>query len=101
MSSLRGWTLEELPMATRTITEGISVARRRRFSETYIGEWLMTTDHKKLGIMYIVTAFFFFLVGGVDALLIRTHLAVPNGKFLTPESYAQFFTIHATPITFS
>src|SRR6266404_5851045 len=100
MSFLRGWTLEELPMATRTITEGISVARRRRFSETYIGEWLMTTDHKKLGIMYIVTAFFFFLVGGVDALLIRTQLAVPNGKVLTPEIYDQIFTMHGTTMIF-
>src|SRR6266446_722333 len=100
MSFLRGWTLEELPMATRTITEGISVARRRRFSETYIGEWLMTTDHKKLGIMYIVTAFFFFLVGGVDALLIRTQLAVPNGKVLTPEVYNQIFTMHAVTMIF-
>jgi cytochrome c oxidase subunit I len=87
-------------MATRTITEGISVARRRRFSETYIGEWLMTTDHKKLGIMYIVTAFFFFLVGGVDALLIRTQLAVPNGKVLTPEIYDQIFTMHGTTMIF-
>jgi cytochrome c oxidase subunit I len=87
-------------MATRTITEGISVARRRRLSETYIGEWLMTTDHKKLGIMYIVTAFFFFLVGGVDALLIRTQLAEPNGKVLTPEIYNQIFTMHGTTMIF-
>jgi len=87
-------------MATRTITEGISVARRRRFSETYIGEWLMTTDHKKLGIMYIVTAFFFFLVGGVDALLIRTQLAEPNGKVLSPEVYNQIFTMHGTTMIF-
>ncbi len=60
----------------------------------------MTTDHKKLGIMYIVTAFFFFLVGGVDALLIRTQLAVPNGKVLTPEIYDQIFTMHGTTMIF-
>src|SRR5438093_13673550 len=87
-------------MATRTITEGVTVARRRRLSETYIGEWIMTTDHKKIGIMYIVTAFFFFLVGGVDALLIRTQLAVPNGKVLTPEVYNQIFTMHAVTMIF-
>ncbi len=87
-------------MATRTITEGVTIARRRRLSETYIGEWIMTTDHKKIGIMYVVTAFFFFLVGGVDAMLIRTQLAVPNGKVLSPEVYNQVFTMHAVTMIF-
>src|SRR5215469_14877209 len=87
-------------MATRTITEGVSVVRRRRFSETYIGDWIMTTDHKKIGIMYIVTAFFFFLAGGVEALLVRTQLAVPNGKVLSPEIYNQVFTMHGTTMIF-
>src|SRR6266702_7320271 len=87
-------------MATRTVGESVIVARRKRLSETYIGEWLMTTDHKKIGIMYIVTAFFFFLVGGIEALLIRTQLAVPNGKVLTPEVYNQIFTMHAVTMIF-
>src|SRR3989442_1922574 len=87
-------------MATRTITEGVTIARRRRLSETYIGEWIMTTDHKKIGIMYIVTAFFFFLAGGVEALLVRTQLAVPNGKVLSPEIYNQVFTMHGTTMIF-
>src|SRR5438270_4012199 len=87
-------------MATRTITEGVSIARRRRLSETYIGDWLMTTDHTKIGIMYMITAFFFFLVGGVDAMLIRTQLAQPNGKVLSPEVYNQVFTMHAVTMIF-
>jgi len=87
-------------MATRTITEGVSVVRRKRFSETYVGDWIMTTDHKKIGIMYITTGFFFFLAGGVEALLVRTQLAVPNGKVLSPEIYNQVFTMHGTTMIF-
>src|SRR5437660_2597615 len=87
-------------MATRTIVERPGVVRRKRLDETYIGEWLMTTDHKKIGIMYIVTAFFFFLAGGVEALLVRTQLAVPNGKVLSPEIYNQVFTMHGTTMIF-
>src|ERR1700730_4900231 len=85
-------------MATRTIGEGISLTRRKSFSETYIGEWIMTIDHKKLGIMYIITAFFFFLVGGTEALLVRTQLAVPDGKVLSAEIYNQVFTMHGTTL---
>jgi cytochrome c oxidase subunit I len=95
-----GWILEELPMATRTVVEGVALERRKRFSETYFGEWVMTTDHKKLGIMYIVTAFFFFLVGGLEALLVRTQLAVPNGQVLNAEQYNQVFTMHGTTMIF-
>jgi len=87
-------------MATRTVVEGVTIARRKRFSETYVGDWIMTTDHKKLGIMYIVTAFFFFLVGGTEALLVRTQLAVPDGKVLSPDQYNQVFTMHGTTMIF-
>ncbi len=90
-------------MATRTIGENVTVTtgiRRKNFSETYIGEWLTTTDHKLLGLMYIVTGFFFFLVGGMEAMLIRTQLALPNGKVLDPETYNQIFTMHGTTMIF-
>jgi cytochrome c oxidase subunit I len=87
-------------MATRTIVEVPGVVRRKRFSETYVGDWIMTVDHKKLGIMYIVTAFFFFLVGGLEALLIRSQLAVPNGHVLDPSTYNEMFTMHGTTMIF-
>src|SRR5579875_3075410 len=87
-------------MATRTI-EGVGVVpQRKTFAETYIGQWLTTVDHKKIGIMYIVTAFFFFLVGGMEALLVRTQLAVPNGKVLDPETYNEIFTMHGLTMIF-
>src|SRR6266851_3249045 len=87
-------------MATRTIGVGVGIGRRKRLDETYIGEWLMTTDHKKIGVMYLLTGFFFFLAGGLEAMLIRTQLAVPNGKVLTPEIYNQIFTMHGTTMIF-
>jgi cytochrome c oxidase subunit I len=87
-------------MATRTIVEVPGVERRRRLDETYIGEWLMTTDHKKIGVMYMLTGFAFFLVGGLEALLIRTQLAVPNGHVLSPQVYDQIFTMHGVTMIF-
>jgi cytochrome c oxidase subunit I len=87
-------------MATRTIGTTTTVVRRKTLGETYIGEWLMTTDHKKIGIMYIVTGFFFFLVGGMEALLIRTQLAFPDGKVLSPEEYNAVFTMHGVTMIF-
>ncbi|MGW4481070.1 cbb3-type cytochrome c oxidase subunit I, partial [Rhodococcus triatomae] len=57
---------------------------------------LTTTDHKTIGLMYIVTSFAFFLAGGLMALLIRTELAVPGMQFLSNEQYNQMFTMHGT-----
>src|SRR5438094_9004679 len=89
-----------MAMATRTIVEAPVVERRKRLDETYIGEWLMTTDHKKIGVMYMLTGFFFFLAGGVEALLIRTQFDIPNGHVLSPEVYNHVFTMHGTTMIF-
>lgn len=62
--------------------------------------WVMTVDHKKIGIMYIVTAFAFFLVGGVFALLMRLQLAQPNGRVLSNATYNEIFTMHGTTMIF-
>ena len=59
-------------------------------------EILTTTDHKLLGIMYSVSAFAFFLVGGVMALGIRAELALPGMQFMNLEFYNQLFTMHGT-----
>src|SRR5207237_693911 len=58
--------------------------------------WVTTVDHKKIAIMYLFTTFFFFLVGGIMALLIRIQLAEPQNTFLSPEQYNQVFTMHGT-----
>ncbi len=56
--------------------------------------WLTTVDHKEIGIRYIVTAFLFLIVGGIEALIFRLQLAAPEQHLLTPEQYDQLFTMH-------
>lgn len=68
---------------------------------TGLWSWITTVDHKRIGIMYGVTAFFFFLVGGVEALLIRVQLAVPNNDFVSAGLYNQLFTMHALTMIFA
>src|SRR5207245_11509946 len=67
---------------------------------TGILEWITTTDHKKIGVLYLVTTFFFFLTGGLLALGIRTQLATPDTGFLTAQQYNSFFTMHGTTMVF-
>src|SRR4051794_2463064 len=62
--------------------------------------WITTVDHKRIGVLYGVTAFTFFLFGGVEALLIRLQLARPNGTFLSADLYNQLFTMHGTTMIF-
>ena len=62
--------------------------------------WLTTTDHKRIGILYFFTALAFFAAGGVEALLIRTQLAGPNGTLLSPQVYDQVFTMHGITMIF-
>lgn len=62
--------------------------------------WLSTVDHKRIGILYLITALVFFVVGGVEALFIRIQLAVPNNSFLHPDTYNMLFTMHGTTMIF-
>jgi cytochrome c oxidase subunit I len=63
-------------------------------------EWITTTDHKKIGILYLTTTFFFFLVGGLLALTVRTQLAQPAGTLLTAQQYNAAFTMHGITMVF-
>ncbi|MFF8605694.1 cytochrome c oxidase subunit I [Streptomyces sp. NPDC015346] len=58
--------------------------------------WVTTTDHKKIGHLYLITSFVFFLLGGLLALFIRAELARPGIQILSPEQYNQAFTLHGT-----
>jgi cytochrome c oxidase subunit 1 len=62
--------------------------------------WVTTTDHKKIGIMYLVTTFVFFILGGIEALLIRVQLGAPENTLLSPQTYNQLFTMHGTTMIF-
>ena len=63
-------------------------------------EWLTTTDHKKIGILYLFATFVFFIIGGVEALLMRLQLAQPNSTLVTPETYNGLVTMHGTTMIF-
>jgi cytochrome c oxidase subunit I len=63
-------------------------------------DWVTTTDHKKIGILYLYATFVFFILGGVEALLMRIQLGAPDNTFLEPEAYNQLFTLHGTTMIF-
>jgi cytochrome c oxidase subunit I len=75
-------------------------AHRVEREETGWASWITTTDHKRIGIMYMVTTFVFFCLGGVEALMIRLQLGAPNNTLVTPETYNQLFTMHGTTMIF-
>jgi cytochrome c oxidase subunit I len=82
-------------MATTTLTPAASAYRSGLY------EWLTTTDHKKIGILYLVNSFIFFFIGGLFALGVRTELAQPGLQLLSDELlYNQLFTMHGTVMIF-
>jgi cytochrome c oxidase subunit 1 len=83
----------------------VAVSTRRSFFRRPSGtsglvSWLTTVDHKRIGILYGVTAFVFLLIGGIEALLLRVQLAVPENTFLNFEEYNQMFTMHGVTMIF-
>ena len=69
-------------------------------SESGIYSWLTTVDHKRVAILYLMASLFFMLLGGIEAMAIRTQLAVPNNTFLSANTYNQMFTMHGTTMIF-
>jgi len=65
-----------------------------------VTSWLTTTDHKRIGILYIATSLVFFGAGGIMALLMRAQLATPNEHVVNGDTYDQLFTIHGTTMVF-
>jgi cytochrome c oxidase subunit I len=75
-------------------------ARAPTWKQGAITQWLVTLDHKKIGILYIVSAFFFFFAGGIMALLMRLQLAQADQEIITRNGYNELFTIHGTTMIF-
>src|SRR4051812_15255803 len=65
-----------------------------------VKSWLLTQDHKRIGILYMISITAFFLIGGAAATLIRLHLLTPEGLIVEPETYNKLFTIHGVTMVF-
>src|SRR5262245_23669321 len=62
--------------------------------------WAFSTNHQEIGLMYIWTAFFFFIIGGVLAMLMRVELAAPGPTIVDPQTFNEMFTMHGTTMVF-
>src|SRR4029077_18758348 len=69
-------------------------------SQSGLWSWITTVDHKRIAILYFVTAFFFFLIGGIEAVLMRVQLATPNNHFVDARLFNALFTMHGTTMVF-
>jgi cytochrome c oxidase subunit 1 len=83
-------------MAMKTDIAPLTLAKR----QSKLLEWVLTIDHKKIGILYLSTAAIFFFIGGIEAMAIRLQLAQLDGTVLNPDLYDQIFTMHGTTMIF-
>ena len=89
-----------MAVSTPPRAEAEAVAVRPPWYEGRFASWLTTTDHKRIGILYIATSIMWFVAGGILALLMRGQLATPNETFLTKNSYNEVLTMHGTTMIF-
>src|SRR6266496_1921848 len=87
-------------MASVSITAGRQRGIRRPSALTGVWSWFTTVDHKKIGLMYGVTSFVFFVVGGLEALVIRAQLSGPDKTLVNADQYNQIFTMHGLTMIF-
>ena len=84
-----------------TIPREQKLPREHYLNATYgIRSWLLTTDHKRIALLYLISVTFFFFIGGIFASLIRIHLLTPSGYLVTPETYNKLFTMHGVAMIF-
>ncbi|HJQ21376.1 MAG TPA: cytochrome c oxidase subunit I [Gemmatimonadaceae bacterium] len=85
-------------MATAAAAPALPRAREHEASGLW--SWLTTVDHKRIGALYLYTSLAWFLVGGIEAMMIRAQLQQPNGRLVSAETYNQLFTMHGTTMIF-
>ena len=84
-------------------SESIALAGVREPSRTLsdvLYTWVTTVDHKRLGILYILYAILFLVIGGIEATIMRIQLIVPHNHFVSPQFFNQMFTMHGTTMVF-
>src|SRR6202007_1964165 len=86
-------------MASETIAITGSAEITRPISER-LHDWIVTVDHKKLGILYIVYALVFLIIGGIEATILRIQLIVPHNHFVSPQVFNRMMTMHGTTMIF-
>jgi cytochrome c oxidase subunit 1 len=86
-------------MASESIALTAAREPSRAFSDV-LYSWVTTVDHKRLGILYILYALLFLVIGGIEATIIRIQLIVPHNHFVSPQFFNQMFTMHGTTMIF-
>ena len=87
-------------MSSETIALS-TVGRDARPIGERLHDWVVTVDHKRLGILYIVYALVFLVIGGIEAIIMRIQLVVPHNHFVSPQVFNRMFTMHGTTMIFS
>ena len=84
-------------------TDAIAWPSSERLSRPFVDrlhDWITTVDHKRLGIMYIVYALIFLVIGGIEATVMRIQLIRPHNDFVSPQVFNRMFTMHGTTMIF-
>ena len=87
-------------MATELIAPSGTVPVGPRPFVDRLHGWIATVDHKRLGVMYILYALVFLLIGGIEATIMRIQLIVPHNHFVSPQVFNRMFTMHGTTMIF-
>src|SRR5271167_3990404 len=82
------------PMPVSAAREGA----KPLFDQVHV--WIVTVDHKKLGLMYIIYGILFLVIAGLEATVMRIQLAIPHNHFVSPQVFNQLFTMHGTTMVF-
>jgi cytochrome c oxidase subunit 1 len=87
-------------MSTATLEPRVRAQRNYLNADYGWKSWLFTLDHKRIALLYMVSVTFFFIIGGLFAVLMRIHLVEPQGALVQPETYNKLFTLHGVVMIF-